>query len=98
MSSRYKFFRESWNKDFRHMQKTLPDKSLEDTFQGEDDLTYEIPLKHRYRPDLISSFFYKDPKLYWVLIYANGFYNSPEDFEVSVKIRVPRYERVLSII
>lgn len=98
MGSRYKFFRETWNEEYKHNQKTLPDKELRKTFQNNDDLIYEIPLRFRYRPDLISLMFYKDPKLFWILVYANEFYNTPEDFEVGVKLRIPRYERILTII
>lgn len=97
-ATRYKYFLEAWNEDFKHNQKTLPNKPLKEIFQNDDDLTYEIPLRFKYRPDLISLMFYKDPKLFWILVYANEFYNTPEDFEVGVKLRVPRYERILNIL
>jgi hypothetical protein len=98
MASRYKFFRTIWNDDIKHTQKGFPDIELYDYFNYNDDRNYRVPLKYEYRPDLISLDFYGDPKLYWVLVYANGFYNSPQDFNSGRIIKVPRYERVVSLI
>jgi hypothetical protein len=98
MGSRYKFFREIWNDDTKHIQKEFPENSLVETFQFDDDKQYKIPLKYRYRPDLIAMHFYGDPKLFWVLVYANNFNNTPEDFDVEVAIRVPRAERIIDLI
>ena len=96
--SRYNLFREAWNEDFRHNHKTFPENSLYDIFKFDDDINYQIPLKFRYRPDLIALQFYNNSKLFWVLVYANDFYNSPEDFEVGTKIRVPRYEKIMDMV
>ena len=98
MASRYKFFRDVWNDELQHTQKGFPESSLEKRFKSDDDVTYKIPLQYRYRPDLIAMLFYNDPKLFWVIVYANGFYNSPQDFEVGVNIRVPRYERIIGMV
>jgi len=98
MASRYRFFRTAWNDLYKHTHKTFPEKDMETLFSSEDDIIYKIPLKYRYRPDLIAIEFYNDPKLFWVLVYANGFYNSPEDFEPTTVIRVPRYERIIGLV
>ncbi|MAH42122.1 hypothetical protein CL614_00080 [archaeon] len=97
MGSRYRYFRNVWNSDFKHYQKGLHDIDLFDFFRFDDDRSYRIPVEHEYRPDLISLRFYGDPKLYWVLIYCNRFDSSPEDFNAGRVIRVPRFERVVAI-
>ncbi len=98
MGSRFKFFRTVYYKGIKHTQKGFPEDDLKTTFSFDDDVIYKIPLKYRYRPDLIAARFYNDPKLFWVLVYANGFYNSPEDFESDAVIRVPRYEKVIGLL
>lgn len=98
MGSRYKYFRDAWDEDIKHNRKGMPDIDLYSFFTFSDDKSYRIPLKYEYRPDLIALDFYGDPKLFWVLIYANGFNNSPEDFSSGRIIKIPRYERVASLI
>ena len=87
MSSRYRYFRDVWNEDVQHTQKGFPDIDLYTYFNFSDDRLYKIPLKYEYRPDLIAMEFYQNPKLYWVLVYANGFNNSPQDFVVNSIIK-----------
>jgi len=98
MQSRYKFFDTIYNPILAHTQKGFPTSSLKEMFSYSDDLAYKIPLEHKYRPDLIASKFYRNSKLFWVLVYANEFYNSPEDFDVNVVIRIPRYERIAGLL
>ena len=98
MGSRYKYFRDVWNDDIKHNQKGLQDTQLYSFFTFSDDITYRIPLKYEYRPDLITLDYYGDPRLFWVLVYANGFDNSPQDFNAGRIIKVPRYERIVSLI
>jgi len=98
MGSRYKYFREVWNEELRHTHKGLPDVDLYTFFTFSDDKKYRIPLKYEYRPDLISLDFYGDPKLFWVLVYANKFYESPEDFVAGTVINIPRFERIAGLI
>lgn len=96
--SRYKFYDDVWNDEINHIQKGFQSKNLTDFFTGEGDILYTIPVEHVYRPDLISKKFFGDPKLYWILVFANNFSNCPEDFEQGIIIRVPRYERVLELL
>jgi hypothetical protein len=107
MPDRYKFFEDTWiskivkngaEVDIQSMQKGLPLVQLYDLFAFNDNIAYKIPIEHHYRPDLIAYKFYRDPKLYWVLVYANEFANSPEDFFYGTIIKVPRFERILSVI
>jgi hypothetical protein len=98
MGSRYKYFRNVQDENKKHIIKGFPDVDLYSVFKFQDDIRYSIPLSYRYRPDLIANKFYGDPKLFWVLVYANQFYNSPEDFDVATVIRIPRYERVIDMV
>jgi len=98
MQSRYKFFDTVYNTDLAHTQKGFPTNSLKETFSYSDDLAYQIPIEFKFRPDLIASKFYRNSKLFWILVYANEFHNSPEDFDINVVIRVPRYERIVGLL
>ena len=98
MPSRYKFFSDAWNDDFAHTIKGFPTVNFKQLLSGNDDINYKIPIEYQYRPDLIAYKFYNDATLYWVLIYANDFHNSPEDFEANKVIKVPRFERIVGII
>ena len=62
------------------------------------DILYKIPKSEEYRPDLIAQRFYGDTKLFWILVYANNFGNSPEDFEVNRAIRIPYHARIMEIL
>ena len=98
MATRYKFFRTVWNDDLRHTIKGFPDVDFKDLLSGTDDISYKILPEEEYRPDLIAYKFYSDPTLSWVLIYANEFSNSPQDFVANTVINVPRFEKVVSLI
>jgi len=98
MGSRYKYFRTVWNSRLKHKIKGLPNIKLFNDFRFTDDISYRIPLKYEYRPDLIAIEYYGDPKLFWILVYSNRFEHSPDDFEKNTLIRVPRYERIVSYI
>ena len=98
MASRYKYFRDVWNTDIKHKQKGLPDIDLYTFFTFNDNKSFRIPLKYEHIPDLIALEYYGDPRLFWVLVYANGFSNSPEDFNSGRVIKIPRYERIISLI
>jgi hypothetical protein len=104
MANRYKWFSDVWvdkvtkgTEEFTvgHLQKGVPTTSLSTLFNFNDNLTYMIPPEFAYRPDLIAYKFYKDSKLFWILVYVNNFKNSPEDFIVGAVIKVPRFEKVL---
>jgi hypothetical protein len=96
--SRYKFFDDVWNEDFLHLQKGFPNVSLPEYFGSIDSFSYQIPISRSYRPDLIAKDFYGNALLYWVLVYANNFSNSPEDFAPNLIIKVPKFERLMSAI
>ncbi len=98
MDFRYKYFDTVWNADVQTDFKGLPNVDLFSIFNTESDIYYVIPKQYQYRPDLIANNFYGSAKLYWVLIYANGFNNSPEDFAEGVSIRVPSYRRVMELL
>lgn len=98
MATRYKFFDNVWNPDFQHYQKGFPTTSLFSLFSSLDFNSYSIPINRAYRPDLIALDFYGDATLYWVLVYANSFQNSPEDFAPNIIIQVPKFDRVMSTI
>ena len=98
MGNRYKYFRDVKDTITQHTIKGFPDIDIYDKFRFQDDITYRIPLMYKYRPDLIANKFYGDPKLFWVLVYANRFNNSPQDFETDAIIRVPRHERIIDIV
>jgi len=87
--SRYKFF------DGIKKLETLPPDNLQELVISNLDIQYEIPKSEEYRPDLIANRFYGKPELFWVLVYANKFSNSPEDFYVTRIIRIPHYKKVV---
>jgi hypothetical protein len=104
MADRYKWFEQIWidtilkgteTKLFGGYSKGFPNTELSELFNFNDNLTYKIPVEYNYRPDLIAYKFYKDPKLFWVLVYANNFNNSPEDFILGAVIKIPRFEKVI---
>lgn len=105
MADRYRWFNNVWvdkvmkeTTEFTvgHTQKGTPTTQLSELFNFNDNLTYLILPEFAYRPDLIAYKFYRDAKLFWILVYANNFKNSPEDFYVGAIIKVPRFEKVLS--
>ena len=98
-ASRYeRFFDNVWNEDINHHQKGLIKENTKQSLTFNDDVLYEIPLKYQYRPDRIAASFYGNPKLYWILVYANEISDSPSGFYTGRRIRVPRIERVLEVI
>jgi hypothetical protein len=98
MGSRYKYFSDIKDAITKHTIKGFPNVDLYSMFRFQDDVNYKIPMQYKYRPDLIAHKFYGDPKLFWVIVYANRFSNTPQDFEVDTVIRIPRYERIIDII
>jgi len=96
--SRYKWFNTAWNSALVHNQKGFPSTNLTDLFADDSDISYKIPLVHQYRPDLIAHKFYQNPKLFFVLVYANNFRYCPEDFTMGTVIKVPRNDRVISLL
>jgi hypothetical protein len=98
MASRYKFFNTVYDPDSQHTIKGLPTVQLNTLFASLDSVSYKIPLSRVYRPDLIAWDFYGDASLFWVLVYANNFANSPFDFSANKVIQVPLFDRVLSVI
>jgi len=98
MNSRYKFYDTIWNTVTQTNFKGMPNRNLFELFLTNDDIYYTIPKQYQYRPDLISFSFYGNYKLYWVLIFANQFGNSPEDFKEGITIRIPSYKRVRELL
>ena len=98
MDSRYKFFNTVWNSELQANFKGLPTEDLFSLFDNVNNTQYTIPKEFQYRPDLIANLFYGDPKLFWVLVYANHFNNSPEDFETGAIILIPSYQRVVELL
>lgn len=90
--SRYRFF------DGDKKSESFLNTDIYEMLKTDKDILYKIPKAEEYRPDLIANRFYGDPKLFWVLVYANNFKNSPEDFTVDKTIRVPYHGRVMEII
>lgn len=97
--SRYvNFFYNAFNEDLNHTQKGFVMENIKERLSFPDDIIYEIPLIYKHRPDRIAQQFYGNPKLYWILVYINDIFDSPEGFEVGKKIRVPRLERITEVI
>ena len=98
MASRYeKFFDKTWNSEENRYQIGMMKENTKERITFNDDILYEIPLKYQYRPDKIASNFYGNPKLFWVLVYANEISDSPEGFYTGRRIRIPRVERILEV-
>lgn len=57
-------------------------------FYSTSDTTHTITGAERWRPDLLAYQFYRDARLYWVLLAANGMKSSLE-FREGITIRVP---------
>lgn len=96
--SRYKHFETVWNEDINHTQKGTLSNEFKTSLYNLVYSNYLIPLKYKYRPDLIAKEFYGDSKLYWILVYYNRFNNSPFDFEANTYIKIPPFQDVLNII
>lgn len=95
--SRYKYFDDVWNDNINHAQKGTATVDFQELLQFDDDILYTVTLEDQYRPDNIARNFYGDPKLFWVLVYANNIEDSPEGFYTGRVIRIPRVERVLEL-
>lgn len=99
MASRYeKFFDTVYNPNTNSLQKGFIKQDVKTSLRFSDDIIYEIPFIYNFRPDRIAQKFYGNPKLYWVLVYANDISNSPEGFYHGRKIRVPRVERITEVV
>lgn len=90
--SRYNFF------DGDKKIESILNPELLQALKTDRDVLYKIPKEEEYRPDLIANRFYGDPRLFWVLVYANNFANSPEDFIVDKTIRIPYHGRVMELV
>jgi hypothetical protein len=104
MADRYKWILKAWVDKVLKGSTTetvgatmngFPSTPLAELFNFNDSLNYQIPVEYTYRPDLIAYKFYRDPKLFWVLVYANNFKNSPEDFSLGTVIKIPKFEKVI---
>ena len=99
MASRYeKFFDDIFNSLENHNQKGFLKEDVKNRISFNDDIIYEIPLIYNFRPDRLAQKFYGNPKLYWILVYANDISDSPEGFYHGRRIRVPRAERILEVV
>jgi len=98
MASRYKFYDNVFSDDFSHDMVGFPTTQLSEVFNFNDNNSYKIPIEHEYRPDLIAYKFYGDVRLFWILVWANNFPSSPEDFTLNRIIKVPRFEKAISVI
>lgn len=99
MASRYeKFFDNAFNSNENRTQKGFLRLDTKQRISFPDDIIYEIPLIYNFRPDRIAYKFYGNPKLYWILVYANDIPDSPEGFFHGRRIRVPRIERISEVI
>lgn len=87
--SRYKFFTKIKDKKTNKNRPHNLDQSFKNKIKNYKSLLYKIPLEERYRPDLISHKFYGNQSYYWILVIANNFFNSPEDFEFKEIIKIP---------
>ena len=74
------------------------EEDFKDRISSPNDPIYTIELKYQFRPDLLAQKFYGNASLYWVLVIANSIPDSPEGFITGRRIRVPPYERVVSVI
>jgi hypothetical protein len=89
MASRYDFFDTVWNDDFQSNQKGVLDINFINKLKEADYILYKIPLKYKYRPDLIAYNFYGNNKYYWILTYINDINDSPQGFYTNRIIKVP---------
>lgn len=96
-SSRYDYFETGFNTEFQQNQKTFLNIDFASLIDS-SSIKYTIPLKYQYRPDLIAAEFYGDPKLWWVLVYANKMNNCPEDFFSTNIITIPNPNKVKNFI
>jgi hypothetical protein len=98
-TSRYKFYEDVQNVVTGTAYKGFPlNEAFSSMFSTSKDIMYEIPLKFQYRPDLIANYFYGTSSYYWVLVNANNIENSPEGFEVGVKITIPYISRIMELL
>lgn len=98
MPSRYNFFDTVWNNDLNHNQKGFLRNDIKEILTFDDDILFTIPMELEYRPDLIATKFYGNPRLFWVITYVNEIPDSPEGYYRERVIRVPRLERLVNII
>lgn len=96
--NRYEHFTTIWNEEFSHTQKGFLNETFKENLKALPYFWYEIPLQYKYRPDLITLNFYGNYKLYWVLVYVNHFKNSPFDFDFGVRIKIPNFADLLSLL
>ena len=96
--SRYKFFKNVTNSVTGTPYKGFQNIDLTSLFSSANDISYKIPVKFQYRPDLIANYFYGDPTLYWVIVYRNKIINSPEGFETDKIIQIPYIAKVMELV
>lgn len=89
MVSRYKNFNKVWDKDTANERKLFLSQKTKNAIKNYNYYLYVIPLKERYRPDLLAEKIYGSFKYHWILTYANNFFNSPGDYEIDRIIKVP---------
>ena len=90
------FFDSIINEQTGKPQKGLMNINIRNLLFDENTVRYTIPLKYRYRPDLIAKEFYGTHHLQWMITYFNNFNNSPEDYYSSRVIELPSFEKVNS--
>jgi hypothetical protein len=99
MTSRYKFYTTIQNIATGTPAIGFPiSENFNNMFSTTSDVSYTIPVKFQYRPDLIANYFYGDPTLFWIIVNNNGITNSPEGFEVGTVIKIPYIGRVMELL
>lgn len=86
--SRYKIFNSLKDREGKNRKAFLQEdkKKLIINYKS---ILYKIPIGEKYRPDLIAQKFYGSFKYHWLITYANGFFNSPEDYFTDRIIKIP---------
>lgn len=92
--SRYINFFEDTTDVRDNILKTFP---REDFIKALDRAPYYmevIPTTLEYRPDLYARIKYGDANLYYILVFANNFKESPQDFYAGRRIKIIREDYV----
>lgn len=95
MRSRYSFYEEAIDDVLGKHPGFLNIKNIDSIFSSsDDDIYYEIPPQHQFRPDLISQKFYSSTKLHWVITFINNIEDAPAGYATGRILRIPNKERV----
>jgi hypothetical protein len=87
--SRYKLYETVFDETQSRNIKGFMREDMKDYLTTATYTTIQIPIELDCRPDLIAYHYYGNGELFWILVFVNDIYDSPEGFYAGRYINIP---------